>query len=183
MVGQVGEINGQRLAVPQAYERVQPQAPSEKRLCRMILKNVMKTLSADEIVVVDAGVKVSELQAATIEQYELRLASNFTARRNLLAGYCGVGRMPVYGELIRPLARFPTRYKVGQSGGSSCAQRFGVTWFYLTAPLLPASKLLRSTPSMTPILIILGYWQLRWFSNPAALETSTQTVGSSSKFL
>ena len=34
-----------------------------------------------------------------------RLANNFTARRNTLPEYCGVGRMPVYGELIRPLAR------------------------------------------------------------------------------
>ncbi|OGO74725.1 MAG: hypothetical protein A3K41_13810 [Chloroflexi bacterium RIFOXYD12_FULL_57_15] len=105
VVGKVGEINGQRIALPQAFERVHPKDPSEKRLWRIILKNVKKTLSADEIVVVDAGVKVSDLQEAEIEQYELRLANNFTARRNVLPDYCGVGRMPVYGELIRPLAR------------------------------------------------------------------------------
>lgn len=105
VVGKVGEINGQRLALPQVFERVHPKDPSEKRLWRNILKNIKKTLSADEIVVVDAGVKVSDLQEAEIEQYELRLASNFTARRNVLPNYCGVGRMPVYGELIRPLAR------------------------------------------------------------------------------
>lgn len=105
VVGKVGEINGQRIALPQAFERVHPKDPSEKRLWRRILKNVKKTLSADEIVVVDAGVKVRDLQEAEIEQYELRLASNFTARRNVLPDYCGVGRMPVYGELIRPLAR------------------------------------------------------------------------------
>jgi len=72
VVGQVGEINGQRLALPQAFERVHPKDPREKRLWRMILKNIKKTLSADEIVVVDAGVKVSDLQEATIAQYELR---------------------------------------------------------------------------------------------------------------
>ena len=105
VVGKVGEINGQRIALPQAFERVHPKDPSEKRLWRIILKNIKKTLSADEIVVVDAGVKVSDLQEAEIVQYELRLASNFTARRNVLPNYCGVGRMPVYGELIRPLAR------------------------------------------------------------------------------
>ena len=32
VVGQVGEINGQRMALPQAFERVHPQDPSEKRL-------------------------------------------------------------------------------------------------------------------------------------------------------
>jgi hypothetical protein len=87
VVGKVGEINGQRLALPQAFERVLPKAPSEKRLWRNILKNIKKALLADEIVVVDAGVKVSDLQEAGIKQYELRLASNFTARRNVLPDY------------------------------------------------------------------------------------------------
>ena len=105
VVGKVGEINGQRIALPQAFERVHPKDPSEKRLWRIILKNVKKTLSADEIVVVDAGVKVRDLQEARVTQYVVRLANNFTARRNTLPEYCGVGRMPVYGELIRPLAR------------------------------------------------------------------------------
>jgi len=105
VIGRVGEINGQRLALPQAFERVPPKYPSEARLWRDILKNIHKTLSADEIVVVDAGVKVRDLQEAGLEQYVVRLANNFTARRNTLPEYCGVGRMPVYGELIRPLER------------------------------------------------------------------------------
>lgn len=105
VVGKVGEINGQRIAVPQAIERVHPKDPSEARLWRSILKNIEKTLAADEIVVVDAGVKVSDLQEAGIEQYVMRLASNFTARRNTAPEYCQKGRKPVYGELIRPLAR------------------------------------------------------------------------------
>ena len=105
VVGKVGEINGQRIALPQAFERVHPKDPSEARLWRDILKNIQKTLSADEIVVVDAGVKVRDLQEAGVEQYVVRLANNFTARRNTFPEYCGVGRMPVYGELIRPLER------------------------------------------------------------------------------
>ena len=105
VVGKVGEINGQRIALPQAFKRVHPKDPSEARLWCDILKNIHKTLSADEIVVVDAGVKVRDLQEAKVEQYVVRLASNFTARRNRLPEYCGVGRMPVYGELIRPLER------------------------------------------------------------------------------
>ena len=105
VVGQVGEINGQRIALPQAFERVHPKDPSETRLWSIILKNIKKKLCADEIVVVDAGVKVRDLQEAGIAQYVLRLASNFTARRNILPEYCLKGRKPVYGELIRPLAR------------------------------------------------------------------------------
>jgi hypothetical protein len=105
VVGKVGEINGQRIALPQAFERVHPKDPSEARLWRDILKNIDKTLCADEIVVVDAGVKVRDLQKAGVEQYVVRLANNFTARRNTLPEYCGAGRPPMYGELIRPLAR------------------------------------------------------------------------------
>ena len=105
VVGKVGEINGQRIALPQAFERVHPKYPSEGQLWRDILKNIRKTLAADEIVVVDAAVKVRDLQAAGVEPYVVRLANNFTARRNRLPPYRGAGRMPVYGELIRPLAR------------------------------------------------------------------------------
>jgi len=105
ILGEVGEINGQRIALPRAFERVQPKDPSEKRLWHIILKNVHKTLAADEIVVVDAGVKVRDLQTAGVERYVVRLATNFTARRNVLPGYCGLGRKPIYGELIRALPR------------------------------------------------------------------------------
>ena len=105
IVGEVGEINGQRIALPKAFERVQPKDPSEKRLWRIVLKNVHKTLAADEIVVVDAGVKVRDLQEAEIKQYVVRLATNFTACRNVLPDYWGLGRKPIYGELIRPLPR------------------------------------------------------------------------------
>jgi hypothetical protein len=105
IVGQVGEINGQRLALPRAFERVSPTEPSEVRLWQSLLKNIQPTLAPDEIVVVDAGVKVRDLQAARVERYLVRLATNFTARRNVLPQYGGVGRKPIYGELIRPLAR------------------------------------------------------------------------------
>jgi hypothetical protein len=105
IVGEVGEINGQRIALPKAFERVQPKDPSEKQLWRSILKNMHKTLAPDEIVVVDAGVKVRDLQKAGVARYVVRLATNFTACRNVLPNYYGVGRKPIYGELIRPLAR------------------------------------------------------------------------------
>jgi hypothetical protein len=105
VVGQVGEINGQRIALPRAFERVRPKDPSEAQLWRDILKHIHKALCADEIVVVDAGVKVRNLQEAGLERYVVRLATNFTARRNTLPAYGGVGRKPVYGELIRPLTR------------------------------------------------------------------------------
>ncbi len=105
IVGEVGEIGGQRIACPRAFERVHPKDPRESRLWSDLLRHLKKTLASDEIVVVDAGVKISDLQEAGIERYVLRLATNFTARRNYLPKHSGKGRKPVYGQRIRPLER------------------------------------------------------------------------------
>lgn len=104
IVGEVGEINGQRLALPRAFERVHPKDHREKRLWREMLKNAQKGLKADEIAVIDAGMKIGDLQEAGIERYVLRLAINFTARRNYLPKHI-LGRKPTYGALVRPLPR------------------------------------------------------------------------------
>lgn len=105
VVGEVGEIGGQRIASLRAVERAHPKDPSESRLWRLMLGHLSKSLAEDEIVVVDAGVKLSDLQEAGIERYVLRLATNFTARRNYLPDHAGRGRKPVYGQRIRPLER------------------------------------------------------------------------------
>lgn len=108
ITGEVGEINGQRLALPRVFERVHPSDHSEKRLWQEMLKKANKDLQVDEILVVDAGLKISDLQEAGIDRYVLRLATNFTARRNYLPAYSGHGRKPTYGLAVRPL---PRQYK------------------------------------------------------------------------
>jgi len=85
--GEVGELNGQRLAVIRALERVNPKDTSEACLWKMTLKNVVKGLAEDEIAVLDAGLKIGDLQEAEVGRYVLRLAVNFTARRNYLPKY------------------------------------------------------------------------------------------------
>ena len=102
---EVGEIGGRRVACPRTFVRAHPKDPSESRLWADILHDLKKTLADDEIVVVDAGVKVSDLQEAELECCVLRPATNFTARRNYLPAYAGKGRKPVYGLRIRPLER------------------------------------------------------------------------------
>ena len=171
VVGEVGEINGQRIALPKAFERVHATDPSEKRLWRSILKNVHKTLAADEIAVVDAGVKVRDLQKAEINRYVVRLATNFTARHNTLRDYCGVGRKPIYGELIRALPRIH-KGKTLPASASQETQSWdengriiradasrGVIWFYLTVRRMHIIQLLMSTLSMIQILTLPGCWQ------------------------
>jgi len=104
LAGEVGDINGQRLALPRTIERVHPHDGREARLWTDLLKQVGKGLDDREIVVVDAGVKISDLQTADIQQYVVRLATNFTARRNYLPDHRR-GRKPTYGAVVRPLAR------------------------------------------------------------------------------
>lgn len=108
LVGEVGDIAGQRLACPRAFERISTDDPSEKRLWRVLLRRLGQQLADDEVVVVDAGVKVRDLQAAQVARYVVRLAVNFTARRKQVAAYTGKGRPPRYGEIVRPL---PRKYK------------------------------------------------------------------------
>lgn len=108
VIGEAGLIGGQRLACPRAFKRVQPKDPSESRLWQELLRWARRHLMPDELAVMDAGVKLAAVQTAGLERYLLRLATNFTARRNQPRPYGGKGRKPVYGEKIRPLAR---RYK------------------------------------------------------------------------
>jgi len=105
IIGEVGEIGGQRLACPRAFERVHPKDPRETRLWCELLRHVGRSLAEDEVIAVDAGIKVSDLQEAGIVRYVLRLANNFTARRNYLPDHPGKGRKPAYGQRIRPLER------------------------------------------------------------------------------
>lgn len=62
-------------------------------------------LTPEDVAVMDAGVKLSDVQAVGLERYLLRLPTNFTAHRNRLQPYGGKGRKPIYGEKIRPLGR------------------------------------------------------------------------------
>lgn len=105
VVGVVGQVGDQRLACPLAFERVHPKDTRESRLWQDLLRWIKRHLAAKDVAVMDAGVKLADVQAAAVEQYVLRLATNFTARRNTPAPYRGKGRMPVYGEKIRPLER------------------------------------------------------------------------------
>ncbi len=105
IIARVGSLNGQRVAIMRELVRADPADPREAKLQARVVKQTAKTVAADEIPVFDAGFKIRELQEVGLERYEVRLAKNFTARRNVLPSYKGRGRRPEYGELVRPLAR------------------------------------------------------------------------------
>ena len=90
-------MNGQRLALPRALVRVHPKYGSVGRLWYEVLRGAKRSLECDDILVLDAGVKIRQVLAAGIDHFVLRLAVNFTANRNFLPkkkpasnGFCGL---------------------------------------------------------------------------------------------
>ncbi len=105
VIARVGSVNGQRVAILTHLVRVDPDDPSEASLQVAVVRQVAATLADNEMPVFDAGFKISQLQAAELPRYLVRLAKNFTGRRNELPTYKGHGRRPEYGARVRPLAR------------------------------------------------------------------------------
>ena len=104
LIGEVGEMNGQRLALLRRIERANGTKVTEPFLWKTLLTRVAKVLKSDEIAVIDAGVKIGAVQKAGITCYVLRQAKNVTARRNFLPEHV-LGRNPEYGRIVRPLGR------------------------------------------------------------------------------
>jgi hypothetical protein len=104
LAARVGSVKGQRVALITDLVRGDLDEPSETPVRTRLLHQVSHTLAEDEMPVLDAGFKLRELQVAQMPRYVVRLARNFTARRNRLPTSAG-GRPPEYGERIRPLAR------------------------------------------------------------------------------
>jgi hypothetical protein len=106
LVARVGEVAGRRIALPRSILRVHPKEPSEGALKKELLTQVSRTLAELEIMLVDAGFKIKACQEAKVARFLLRLAKNFTARRNHLPDTTGrKGKKPIKGSLIRPRPR------------------------------------------------------------------------------
>lgn len=105
MIGRVGQVGDQRLALLTDLIRADLSDPSEVALQTKLLQQVVIGLADGEMPVFDAGFKLKALYAAGLPRFVVRLAKNFTARRNVLPAYPSTGRPPEYGELVRPLAR------------------------------------------------------------------------------
>jgi hypothetical protein len=104
LICKVGSVGEQRFAILTDVIRADLQDPGEKQLIATLLEQVAKGLKQDEIAIFDAGFHLQQLFEAKIQRFVVRLAKNFTARRNYLTPN-KLGRPTEYGELIRPLAR------------------------------------------------------------------------------
>jgi hypothetical protein len=105
VVVRIGQMGLQRVPLLKSLVRTDPDDPSDATLISRLLRQVGQELAPDEVALFDAGFKLAALQAADIKRGVIRLAANVTARRNYPAPYKGRGRRPVYGPLVRPLAR------------------------------------------------------------------------------
>ena len=107
MVARVGSVGEQRMALLTDLISADLHAPCDVTFQEQVLQAVLAGLAEDEMPVFDAGFKLKALLEAGFERFVVRLAKNFTARRNVLVKNES-GRPREYGALIRPLAR---RYK------------------------------------------------------------------------
>jgi len=105
VVAKVGSVGTQRLAVPVALVRADARDPSETAHRKCLLDAAKTRLAPDEVLVLDRGFPLSEVIAAGIERFVVRLPGNFTARRATPPVYKGVGRPPRKGAVVRPLSR------------------------------------------------------------------------------
>ncbi|HSQ18341.1 MAG TPA: hypothetical protein VLM83_11615 [Anaerolineales bacterium] len=64
LIGAVGDVGGQRLACPLAFERVHPKDTRESRLWQDLLRWAKRHLADDDLAVMDAGVRLADVQAA-----------------------------------------------------------------------------------------------------------------------
>lgn len=105
LIARIGRVKGHRVALPTEIVRPATADATETALQATLLARVKATLADDEMPVLDAGFKIKALQAAGLPRYVVRLADNFTARRNVLPPAQPNGRPAEYGDLVRPLAR------------------------------------------------------------------------------
>jgi hypothetical protein len=104
LIGRVGSVGEQRFAMLTDIVRADLQDPGEKRFIAKLLEQVAKGLNEDEMAVFDAGFHPQQLFDAKILRFVVRLAKNFTARRNYVIPN-PLGRPSEYGNLVRPLIR------------------------------------------------------------------------------
>jgi hypothetical protein len=105
LTARVGSVGSQRLAIPCLLVRTAAEEPGEPAWQRRLLQQTPALLAAAAVLVTDRGFPLAPLPAAGITRYVSRGPTNFTARRATLPAYCGKGRRPTKGPVVRPLPR------------------------------------------------------------------------------
>jgi hypothetical protein len=147
-------------------------------LQRRLLQQTHALLAADEALVTDRGFPLAQLQAAGSTRYVSRGPTNFTARRATLPAYCGKGRRPTQGPLVRPLPRTYKRHTLAATppdrretwlGGMPEAPRIVSAQFWDNL-MLPGAP--QGTPTFTTVVIHDPH-----FAEPLLLNTPLPLSG------
>jgi len=105
IAARVGSVGTQRLGLPLAFVRADATDPSVAAHERAVLHAAVRALADHDVLVLDAGFGIRQLQEAGATRYVVRAAKNVTARRAARPPYRGRGRPRTRGELVRRLAR------------------------------------------------------------------------------
>jgi hypothetical protein len=105
VLGPVGRVGAQRLALPRAFVRADPTDPRGSTRQRLVVRAAVARCAPDEVLVFDAGFGLALLQEEGASRYVVRCAKNATFRRASPPPYGGHGRPPTRGALVRPLPR------------------------------------------------------------------------------
>jgi hypothetical protein len=105
MVGASGSVGTSRLCLPRLLVEADPKDGSEADHQKRTLQQAAQTLTDQEALILDAGFPLKDLLTLPKAGFVVRVAKNFTARRNYLPPPSGKGRPCELGEVVRPLAR------------------------------------------------------------------------------
>lgn len=106
IIVRVGQIGEQRIPLLQKLIRASKDESDEKGIQARLLKWASTGLNEQEVAILDGGFKLAAIQAAGVNRFVVRMASNCTLRHNILPPKNGTrGANPKYGRYVRPLAR------------------------------------------------------------------------------
>ncbi len=105
LIGRVGSVGGQRLALPLALVRADAADPRPSTHERLLVRAAVQHCQPDDALVLDAGFGLALLQEEGATRYVVRCAKNATFRRPDAPTYQGRGRPPTRGARVRPLPR------------------------------------------------------------------------------
>ncbi len=205
LIAPVGSVGAQRLALPRAFVRADPDDPTPGAHQRRLVRQAVQHCAPEELLVLDGGFGVALLQEAGATRYVVRLAKNATFRRATPPPYRGRGRPATRGALVRPLARTyrgrlipatpPDRVETWQEDGHLLR---GEVWDALVLPDAAADSptvtvvalydprhrdpLLLATPLPLPLRTLRACYPDRWPVEQVPLAAK-QMLGAARQFV
>jgi hypothetical protein len=105
LIGRVGSVGGQRLALPLTIVRADVADPRPGTQERLLVRAAVAQCAPDEALALDAGFGLALLQEEGATRYVVRCPKNSVFRRATPPPYSGRGRPATRGEIVRPLPR------------------------------------------------------------------------------